>query len=116
MNIKYIVPVGSKITRKFYCPVLKKQVALTSDFTEDKIVFNANELKTVDSGYNFSYFRFTVSATNYEGQPIIKKFDVDYSVSAEYIEIDKQMEVAWKKWVKNKEKKRLSIIKKSMNL
>jgi hypothetical protein len=26
------------------------------------------------------------------------------------------MEVAWKKWVKNKEKKRLSIIKKSMNL
>jgi len=93
MNIKYIVPVGSKITRKFYCPVLKKQVALTSDFTEDKIVFNANELKTVDSGYNFSYFRFTVSATNYEGQPIIKKFDVDYSVSAEYIEIDKQMEV-----------------------
>jgi len=116
MNIKYIVPVGSKITRKFYCPVLKKQVALTTDFTEDKIVFNANELKTVDSGYNFSYFRFTVSATNYEGQPIIKKFDVDYSVSAEYIEIDKQMEVAWKKWVKNKEKKRLSIIKKSMNL
>ena len=93
MNIKYIVPVGSKITRKFYCPVLKKQVALTTDFTEDKIVFNANELKTVDSGHNFSYFRFTVSATNYEGQPIIKKFDVDYSVSAKYIEIDKQMEV-----------------------
>ncbi len=94
MNIKYIVPVGSKITRKFYCPVLKKQVALTTDFTEDKIGFNANELKTVDSGHNFSYFRFTVGATNYEGQPIIKKFDVDYSVSAEYIEIDKQMEVA----------------------
>jgi hypothetical protein len=94
MNIKYIVPVGSKITRKFYCPVLKKQVALTTDFTEDKIVFNANELKTVDSGHNFSYFRFTVGATNYEGQPIIKKFDVDYSVSAEYIEIDKQSEVA----------------------
>ena len=94
MIIKYIVPVGSKITRKFYCPVLKKQVALTTDFTEDEIVFNSNELKTVDSGHNFSYFRFTVSNTNYEGQPIIKKFDVDYSVSAEYIEIDKQMEVA----------------------
>ena len=43
MNIKYIVPVGSKITRKFYCPVLKKQVALTTDFTEDEIVFNAND-------------------------------------------------------------------------
>lgn len=93
MNVKYKIPVGSKITRKFYCPVLKKQVALTTDFTEDEIIFNSNELVTVDSGHNFSYFRFTVGATNYEGQPIIKKFDVDYSVSAEYIEIDKQMEV-----------------------
>lgn len=94
MIIKYIVPVGSKITRKFYCPIVKKRVALTEEFTEEKIVFNSEHLKTVDSGLNCSYFRFTVGATNYEGQQIIKKFDVDYSVSAEYIEIDKQMEVA----------------------
>ena len=89
MNIKYEIPVGSKITRKFYCPILKKQISLSEEFTEENMIFQANELKTVDSGYNFSWFRFTVSATNYEGQPIIKKFDVDYSVSAEYINIIK---------------------------
>ena len=91
INIKYVVPVGSRLTRKFYCPMLKKEIALTEDFTEQEIIFNSSDLTKVDSGINFSYFRFTVGATNYEGQPIIKKFDVCYSVSAEYIEIKKEV-------------------------
>jgi|TARA_R100000030_G_scaffold50713_1_gene38205 hypothetical protein len=91
INIKYVVPVGSRLTRKFYCPMLKKEIALTEDFTEEEITFNSNHLTKVDSGINFSYFRFTVGATNYEDQPIIKKFDVCYSVSAEYIEIKKEV-------------------------
>lgn len=94
MDIKYRVPVGSRIVRKCFCPILKKRVALTEEFTEEEIVFNSEHLKTVDSGHNFSYFRFTVSNTNYNGELVISKFDVDYSVSAKYIEIDKQVEVA----------------------
>jgi len=92
-TIKYIVPVGSKITRKFYCPAFKKLISLTEQFTENEIIFNSNELKSVDSGLNFSYFRFTIGATNYENEPIISKFDVHYSVSAEYIEIKTEKEV-----------------------
>ena len=91
INIKYVVPIGSRLTRKFYCPMLKKDISLTEDFTEEEIIFNSNDLTKVDSGFNFSYFRFTVSNTNYSGQPIIKKFDVCYSVSAEYIEIKKEV-------------------------
>jgi len=92
-TIKYIVPVGSKITRKFYCPAFKKLISLTEQFTENEIIFNSNELKSVDSGLNFSYFRFTIGATNYENEPIISKFDVHYSVSAEYVEIKTEKEV-----------------------
>tara|TARA_Y100001938_G_C7940070_1_gene353852 strand:+ start:485 stop:778 length:294 start_codon:yes stop_codon:yes gene_type:complete len=91
INVKYVVPVGSRITRRFYCPILKKEISLTEDFTENEIIFNSNHLTKVDSGVNFSYFRFTVSNTNYSGQEIIKKFDVCYSVSAEYIEIKKEV-------------------------
>ena len=91
VEIKYVVPVGSRITRRFYCPILKKEISLSEDFTENEIVFNSNHLTKVDSGFNFSYFRFTVSNTNYSGQEIIKKFDVCYSVSAEYIEIKKEV-------------------------
>jgi len=91
INIKYVVPVGSRIIRKFYCPMLKKDISLAEDFTEQEIIFDSSDLTKVDSGVNFSYFRFTVGATNYEGQPIIKKFDVSYSVSAEYIEIKKEI-------------------------
>tara|TARA_X000001388_G_C2170845_1_gene99760 strand:- start:14 stop:307 length:294 start_codon:yes stop_codon:yes gene_type:complete len=91
INIKYVVPVGSRLTRKFYCPMLKKEISLTEDFTENEIVFDSNHLTKVDSGFNFSYFRFTVGATNYEDQPIIKRFDVCYSVSAEYLEIKKEV-------------------------
>jgi hypothetical protein len=91
INIKYVVPVGSRLTRKFYCPMLKKEISLTEDFTENEIVFNSNHLTKVDSGFNFSYFRFTVGATDYEDQPIIKRFDVCYSVSAEYLEIKKEV-------------------------
>ena len=91
INVKYVVPVGSRITRRFYCPILKKEISLTEDFTENEIIFNSNHLTKVDSGINFSYFRFTVSNTNYSGQEIIKKFDVCYSVSAEYIEIKKEV-------------------------
>ena len=91
IDIKYVVPVGSRLTRKFYCPMLKRDISLTEEFTEEEIIFNSNDLTKVDSGINFSYFRFTVGATNYEGQPIIKKFDVCYSVSAEYIEIKKEV-------------------------
>ena len=85
------MPVGSRIIRKFHCPILKKEISLPEDFTENEIVFNSNHLTKVDSGFNFTYFRFTVGATNYEEQPIIKKFDVCYSVSAEYIEIKKEV-------------------------
>ena len=91
INIKYVVPVGSRLTRRFYCPMLKKEISLTEDFTENEIIFNSNHLTKVDSGFNFSYFRFTVGATNYEDQPIIKRFDVCYSVSAEYLEIKKEV-------------------------
>ena len=91
INVKYVVPVGSRITRRFYCPILKKEISLSEDFTENEIIFNSNHLTKVDSGVNFSYFRFTVSNTNYSGQEIIKKFDVCYSVSAEYIEIKKEV-------------------------
>ena len=91
INVKYVVPVGSRITRRFYCPILKKEISLSEDFTENEIIFNSNHLTKVDSGINFSYFRFTVSNTNYSGQEIIKKFDVCYSVSAEYIEIKKEV-------------------------
>ena len=90
IEIKYVVPVGSRITRRFHCPILKKEISLSEEFTEEEIIFNSNDLTKVDSGVNFSYFRFTVGATNYEDQPIIKKFDVCYSVSAEYIEIKKE--------------------------
>ena len=90
VEIKYVVPVGSRITRRFHCPILKKEISLSEEFTEEEIIFNSNHLTKVDSGFNFSYFRFTVGATNYEDQPIIKKFDVCYSVSAEYIEIKKE--------------------------
>ena len=93
-TIKYIVPVGSKITRKFYCPAFKKLISLTEQFTENEIIFNSNELKSVDSGLNFSYFRFTIGATNYENEPIISKFDVHYSVSAEYVQIKTEKEAA----------------------
>ena len=93
MIIKYVIPVGSKITRKFYCPALKKLISLREDFTEDEIIFNSRELKSVDSGLNFSYFRFTIGATNYENESIISKFDVHYSVSAEYVEIKTEKEV-----------------------
>ena len=91
IEIKYVVPVGSRIPRRFHCPILKKEISLSEDFTENEIVFNSNHLTKVDSGFNFSYFRFTVSNTNYSGQEIIKKFDVCYSVSAEYIEIKKEV-------------------------
>ena len=91
IEIKYVVPVGSRITRRFHCPILKKEISLSEEFTEEEIIFNSNDLTKVDSGVNFSYFRFTVGATNYENQPIIKKFDVCYSVSAEYIEIKKEV-------------------------
>ena len=91
INIKYVVPVGSRLTRRFYCPMLKKEISLTEDFTENEIIFNSNHLTKVDSGFNFSYFRFTVGATDYEDQPIIKRFDVCYSVSAEYLEIKKEV-------------------------
>ena len=91
VEIKYVVPVGSRITRRFHCPILKKEISLSEDFTENEIVFDSNHLTKVDSGFNFSYFRFTVSNTNYSGQEIIKKFDVCYSVSAEYIEIKKEV-------------------------
>ena len=91
IEIKYVVPVGSRITRRFHCPILKKEISLSEEFTEEEIIFNSNDLTKVDSGVNFSYFRFTVGATNYEDQPIIKKFDVCYSVSAEYIEIKKEV-------------------------
>ena len=94
MIIKYVIPVGSKITRKFYCPALKILISLREDFTEDEIIFNSRELKSVDSGLNFSYFRFTIGATNYENESIISKFDVHYSVSAEYVEIKKEKEAA----------------------
>jgi hypothetical protein len=94
MIIKYVIPVGSKITRKFYCPALKKLISLREDFTEDEIIFNSRELKSVDSGLNFSYFRFTIGATNYENESIISKFDVHYSVSAEYVQIKTEKEAA----------------------
>ena len=61
MNIKYRVPVGSEVTRHFYCPILKEIVSLTNNFTEEEIVFNIEHLKRVDSGMNCAYFRFTVS-------------------------------------------------------
>ena len=91
VEIKYVVPVGSRIVRRFHCPILKKEISLSEEFTEEEIIFNSNDLTKVDSGFNFSYFRFTVGATDYEDQPIIKKFDVCYSVSAEYIEIKKEV-------------------------
>ena len=92
INVKYVVPVGSRITRRFYCPILKKEISLTEDFTENEIIFNSNHLTKVDSGVNFSYFRFTVSNTNgYPVKKIIKNVDVCYSVSAEYIEIKKEV-------------------------
>ena len=94
MNIKYKVPVGSTIVRHFYCPILKQTVALTNDFTEEEIVFNSEHLNRVDSGHNFAYFRFIVSNNYSNGELLPLKFDVHYSVSAEYIEIEKQLEVA----------------------
>ena len=94
MNIKYKVPVGSTIVRHFYCPILEKPIALRTDFTEEEIVFNSNHLKRVDSGHNFSYFRFTVCNHYSNDELLPSQFDVHYSVSAEYIEIEKQLEVA----------------------
>ena len=55
VNIKYVVPVGSRITRKFYCPMLKEDISLSEEFTEQELVFNSNDLDRVDSGFNFSY-------------------------------------------------------------
>ena len=40
INIKYVVPIGSRLTRKFYCPMLKKDISLTEDFTEEEIIIN----------------------------------------------------------------------------
>jgi len=80
IEIKYVVSVGSRITRRFYCPILKEEISLTEDFTENEIVFNSNHLTKVDSGVNFSYFRFTVG-------------NIKYSVSAEYIKIKSQQVV-----------------------
>jgi len=90
VNIKYVVPVGSRITRKFYCPILKEDISLSEEFTEQELVFNSNDLDRVDSGFNFSYFRFIVGNTNYDGSLAVKKFDVCYSVEAKYIEIKKE--------------------------
>tara|TARA_R110000737_G_scaffold165962_1_gene193231 strand:+ start:351 stop:620 length:270 start_codon:yes stop_codon:yes gene_type:complete len=84
-TIQYEVPVGSRLTRRFYCPVLKKQISLTEDFTEDNIVFGSQQLSGVDSGLNFSIFRFIVTPEIM----IPKKYDIHYSVSAEYINIMK---------------------------
>ena len=90
VNIKYVVPVGSRITRKFYCPMLKEDISLSEEFTEQELVFNSSHLDKVDSGHNFSYFRFTVANTNYDGSLAVKKFDVCYSVDAKYLEIRKE--------------------------
>ena len=95
MNIKYRVPVGSEVTRHFYCPILKEIVSLTNNFTEEEIVFNIEHLKRVDSGINCAYFRFTVSNEYPNGTIAPSKFDVQYSVSVKDVEIDKQLEVEW---------------------
>ena len=73
--------------------MLNEDISLEEEFTEQELVFNSNDLDTVDSGVNFSYFRFTVANTNYDGSSAVKKFDVCYSVDAKYIEINTSEEI-----------------------
>ena len=73
-TIKYIVPIGSVIHRKFHCPIIKKEISLKEDFTEEEMVFNSVNLSSVDSGVNFSIFRFNEN-------------NINYSVDAQYIDI-----------------------------
>ena len=84
-TIKYEVPAGSKISRKFYCPVIKKEIGLTEEITEQSMMFTSLELSSVDSGLNFTYFRFIVSPEIM----LPKKYDIHYSVGAEHINIIK---------------------------
>jgi len=90
IKIKYIVPIGSEVTRKFYCPILQEYISLSEKSTEQELVFYSNDLTEVDSGVNFSCFRFTIANTNYDGSLAVKKFDVCYSVDAKYLEIIKE--------------------------